>query len=78
MFDGIHDLQSKKRNNMGKVFLLHCLLHGGIVMFTSDGFPDVLEWKSSISFFHLLNWCITSSPRLCFKVLTDLISIATV
>ena len=63
MFDGIHDLQSQKRNNMGKVFfLLHCLLHGGIVMFTSDGFPDVLERKSSISltgggisFFHLLN-----------------------
>ena len=73
MFDGIYDLQYQKRNSMGKVFFLLHLLHGGIVMFAFDGFPDVLERKSSInltrggiSFLHLLEWCITSPLRLCF------------
>ena len=65
-------LQSQKRHRMGEFFLSHWLQHG-IPMFVFEGFPDVVERKSSIGltregivFFHLLYWCNMSSLRLHF------------
>ena len=55
------------------VFLLSHLLHGGIVMFVFEGFPEVLVRRSSIGLtregiilFHSLYWWIASSLRLRF------------